>query len=100
MTPDQSTKVMVPFGQIRKAGEARSGTGLGLPLTKAMIVNTRTYPRSKARSSNQAESVAALLAVLGIRIAEVPVTETLITGGLMASRSANVSPRLCNTSIR
>ena len=37
MTAEQLTKVMVPFGQIRKAGEARSGTGLGLPLTKAMI---------------------------------------------------------------
>ena len=37
MTPDQLKNVMVPFGQIRKAGEQRSGTGLGLPLTKAMI---------------------------------------------------------------
>jgi len=37
MTPKQLAKVMVPFGQIRKAGEARSGTGLGLPLTKLMV---------------------------------------------------------------
>merc|ERR1712222_313208 len=37
MTHEQLTKVMVPFGQIRKAGEARSGTGLGLSLTKAMV---------------------------------------------------------------
>ena len=37
MTADQLTKVMVPFGQIHKAGEAQSGTGLGLPLTKAMV---------------------------------------------------------------
>ena len=37
MTPEQLTKAMVPFGQIRKPGELRSGTGLGLPLTKAMI---------------------------------------------------------------
>ena len=37
MTPEQLTKVMVPFAQIRNAGEARSGTGLGLPLTKAMV---------------------------------------------------------------
>ena len=37
MTPEQLAKVMVPFGQIRKAGEARSGTGLGLPLTKLMV---------------------------------------------------------------
>ena len=31
MTPEQLLKVMMPFGQIRKAGDARSGTGLGLP---------------------------------------------------------------------
>jgi len=37
MTREQLSKVMVPFGQIRKAGEARSGTGLGLPLTKKMV---------------------------------------------------------------
>ena len=37
MTADQLSKAMVPFGQIRVAGEVRSGTGLGLPLTKAMI---------------------------------------------------------------
>merc|ERR1719174_2153197 len=37
MTPEQLSKAMLPFGQIRKAGEARSGTGLGLPLTKAMV---------------------------------------------------------------
>ena len=37
MAPDELAKVMLPFGQIRKAGEARSGTGLGLPLTKAMV---------------------------------------------------------------
>merc|ERR1719201_1134949 len=37
MTSDQLTKVMVPFGHLRKADEAQSGTGLGLPLTKMMI---------------------------------------------------------------
>merc|ERR1719362_2033544 len=37
MKPEQLTQAMLPFGQIRKAGEARSGTGLGLPLTKAMV---------------------------------------------------------------
>merc|ERR1719174_2426158 len=37
MTPCQLTKVMVPFGHLRKADEAQSGTGLGLPLTKVMI---------------------------------------------------------------
>ena len=47
-----------------------------------------------ARSRNQAETVVALLAVLGIRIVEVQATETLITVGLMASRLANVSARL------
>ena len=50
--------------------------------------------QSAARSRNQAESVVALLAVLGIRIVEVPATETLITGGLRVSMHANVSPRL------
>ena len=42
-------------------------------------------------SGNQAESVVALLVVLGIRTAEVPATETLVTGGLRASKLANVS---------
>ena len=37
MTQEQLIKAMVPFGQIRNAGEARSGTGLELPLTKAMV---------------------------------------------------------------
>ena len=37
MTPEQLGKVMVPFAQVRKAGEAQSGTGLGLSLTKAMV---------------------------------------------------------------
>jgi len=37
MTQDQLGKVMLPFGQIRKAGDARSGTGLGLSLTKTMV---------------------------------------------------------------
>ena len=37
IAPDQLHKVMVPFAQIRQAGELHSGTGLGLPLTKAMI---------------------------------------------------------------
>merc|ERR1719331_2902586 len=37
MTAEQLAKVMVPFGQIRKAREAMTGTGLGLPLTKAMV---------------------------------------------------------------
>ena len=46
------------------------------------------------RSRNQAETVVAPLAVLGIKIVEVPATEKLITGGLKASRHANVSSRL------
>ena len=46
------------------------------------------------RLRNQAESVVALLAVVGIRIVEGPATETLITGGLMALRLVNVSLRL------
>ena len=33
------------------------------------------------------------MAVLGLRIVEVPATERLITGGLRASRLANVSLR-------
>ena len=37
MTPDQLCKVLVPFGQLRKGGDASTGTGLGLPLTKAMV---------------------------------------------------------------
>ena len=45
-------------------------------------------------SRNQAESVVALVAVLGIRIVEVLVTETLITDGLRAPRPVNVSARL------
>ena len=49
---------------------------------------------SAARSRNQAESVAALMAVLGIRIVEVPATETLITGGSRAWRPAKVSASL------
>ena len=44
-------------------------------------------------SRNQAESVVALVAVLGIRIVEVSATETLITGGLRASRPVNVSAK-------
>ena len=47
-----------------------------------------------ARSRNQAKAVVALLVVLGIKNAEVLVTETLITGGLRVLRHANVSPRL------
>ena len=42
-------------------------------------------------SRNQAESVVALLAVIGIKIAELPLTKTLITPGLRAFRPANVS---------
>ena len=37
MTPEQLVKVMGPFGQLRKADDASSGTGLGLSLTKEMI---------------------------------------------------------------
>merc|ERR1711934_1346669 len=33
MTPEQLSKVMAPFGHLRKADEAQSGTGLELPLT-------------------------------------------------------------------
>ena len=47
-----------------------------------------------AHSRNQEEPVVALLAVLGIRTVEAPATETLITGGLRASKLANVSSRL------
>ena len=50
--------------------------------------------QSAVRSRNQADPVVALLAVLGLKIVEVSATETLITGGLTASRPANVSPRL------
>ena len=52
------------------------------------------HARSAARSTNQAEPVVALLAVLGMSIVEVPATETLITDGLRESRPANVSPKL------
>ena len=45
-----------------------------------------------ARLQNLAESVVALLMVLGIRIVEVRATEMLIIGGLRVSRPANVSP--------
>ena len=47
-----------------------------------------------AHSRNLVESVVALLAVLGTTTAEVPATETLITGGLRAWRPANVSSKL------
>ena len=43
---------------------------------------------------NQVEPVVALLAVLGIRPAEVPVTDTLVTGGLRGSIPVNVSSRM------
>ena len=47
-----------------------------------------------ARLRNPAESVVALLVVLGIRIVvEVPGTETLITRGSRAWRPVNVSPK-------
>ena len=48
------------------------------------------FAQSAARSRNQVEPVVALLEVLGTRIVEVPATETLTTGGLRASRHANV----------
>ena len=54
----------------------------------------RWRAQSVVHLRNQAEPVAALLAVLGLRIAEVPVTETLVTSGLRALRPANVSSRL------
>jgi signal transduction histidine kinase/ActR/RegA family two-component response regulator len=37
MTTQQLETVLIPFGQIRTADEQHGGTGLGLPLTKAMI---------------------------------------------------------------
>lgn len=37
MSPEDLQRVMMPFGQIRTAGDAQQGTGLGLPLAKAMI---------------------------------------------------------------
>merc|ERR1712232_13889 len=37
MTAKQLKKVMVPFAQLRKADDARTGSGLGLALTKAMV---------------------------------------------------------------
>ena len=37
LTAGELDKVLMPFAQIRKAGDAQEGTGLGLPLTKAMI---------------------------------------------------------------
>ena len=42
-------------------------------------------------SRNPGESVVVLPVVLGIRTAEVPATETLITAGLRVWRLANVS---------
>ena len=50
-----------------------------------------------AHSGNPAESVVALLVVLGLRIAEVPATGTLITVGRRASRLAKVSSTLIMT---
>ena len=45
-------------------------------------------------SRNPAEPVVALLAVLGLRIAEVQAMETLLTDGLRDLMPANVSSRL------
>merc|ERR1712032_1634347 len=46
-----------------------------------------------ARSRNPVETVVALLAVLGLRTAEVPTTKMLITSGLRAWRPANARRR-------
>ena len=37
MDQDQLRRAMVPYAQIRTAGDAHTGTGLGLPLTAAMV---------------------------------------------------------------
>ena len=47
-----------------------------------------------ARSRNPGEPVVVLLAVLGIRIVEVPAIINLTTAGSRAWRPANVSPRV------
>ena len=47
-----------------------------------------------ARSRNPAETVVALLAVLGLRTAEVYTAKMLLTSGLREWQPANVSSRL------
>ena len=39
LTASELKTVMVPFGQVRKAGEENEGTGLGLSLTRMMLEN-------------------------------------------------------------
>ena len=58
----------------------------------------RWCAQSVAHSQNQAESVVALLAVLGSRTAEDLAPPMLITGGMMVWRPANVSSSVitCN----
>ena len=62
------------------------------PLRQQPMIRGRAY--GVVRSRNPADSVVALLVVLGTRTAEVSATETSITSGLRAWRRANVSSRL------